>query len=292
MKRLLVVLGLVLPVALVTALPAFAVSNNEMVIGCPGLSRSNANVDPIVAPGQVSAHMHSFFGNRTVTETSTAETLRGAATNCKTPGQTSAYWVPTPVNSSYFRLGVYYSNRFFPNKVAIVPPNAELVIGPNSPAGDGRYSVFYTCSAKRDVVTGAEKSATPMQCPTDRLTVVIRFPNCWDGVAMGPGDDGVPDNAHFAYSSGGSQAEPWKIATGSGTACPLSHPIMLVQTNAHFRLRNPYGVAITEFSSGPAATMHGDFVQSWVTEGFQAFVDKCLNVPQSERAAAGCPGVF
>lgn len=288
MRKLLVSL-VVLATLIVGAVPANAVTNNEVVIGCPGLARTNALVDPIVSPGVPSAHLHSFFGNKTINENSTPSSLRGQATTCKTPGQTSAYWIPTSTQVPYFRAGIYYSNRFFPHKVQIVPPNAELVIGPQpeNRAGDGKYSVFYTCSAKGEVGTGIKKSNTPLRCPTDTNTIVVRFPNCWDG-QLNP--ENVKDNEHFAYSSGPatSATNLWQVATGSTTACPASHPIEIVQTNLHVRSRNAYGVAITQFSNGPAAGMHGDFVQSWVTEDFQRFVDTCLNVSDKSN----CTGVF
>ena len=273
-----------LPLALflvLVAQPAYAVSNNEVVIGCaPSLE---AQVDPIVEPGvNPSDHVHVFAGARTITENSTPSATRDDPTSCKTPGQTSAYWIPK-ANQTFFRLGVYYSNRFFPNRVDIVPPNAELVIGPTRRAGDGRYSVFWTCSGASEVGTGITKSDTPLRCGTDRNTLVVRFPNCWDG-QLEP--EGVIDNAHFAYSSGGPAL--YQIATGSSTACPAGFPHRIVQTNAHFRFRNPSGVAVSSFSSGPTSTAHGDFMQSWNTEAFQRFVDTCLNVADK----SGCTGVF
>ena len=54
------------------------------------------NDDPIVYPGQPGrSHNHTYIGNRDVHAFTTAGSLRGGETTCETPGDASAYWVPT-----------------------------------------------------------------------------------------------------------------------------------------------------------------------------------------------------
>ena len=54
-----------------------------------------AQVDPIVSHGGTASHIHDFFGNTTTNANSTYDTLRAGGTTCSTPGDKSAYWIPT-----------------------------------------------------------------------------------------------------------------------------------------------------------------------------------------------------
>jgi hypothetical protein len=53
-----------------------------------------AQVDPIVAPGRPSGHMHDFFGNRSTGANSTYASMQSGSTNCTLSGDKAGYWVP------------------------------------------------------------------------------------------------------------------------------------------------------------------------------------------------------
>ncbi len=59
-----------------------------------------AQVDPIVAPGRPSGHMHDFFGNRSTGANSTYASMQSGSTNCTLSGDKAGYWVPTLIGSN------------------------------------------------------------------------------------------------------------------------------------------------------------------------------------------------
>src|SRR5262252_10543609 len=67
--------------------------NGEFIIRCP-MTGEVQRVDPILAPADVAAHVHMFFGNDSVTAGSTAAGLRSHATTCQDSKDTAAYWAP------------------------------------------------------------------------------------------------------------------------------------------------------------------------------------------------------
>ena len=250
-RRLLLVLGI-----LVLALPANAATVTK-VIGCK--PSHQASDDPILAHGQPGAfdHLHIFFGAKGTDAFSTPDSLVGTPTTCLQAGDTAAYWVPK-ANLVEFHLGEYWDNRFTPQAVKPVPFGAELVIGNGRTAGDGKASVFWTCS-------NGVKALSPLPCTTDRLTLVVRFPNCWDG-ALEPAAQ--IDNAHFAYSSGG----PTAIQIGTGSTCPASHPVKIAEVAQHIRYRHPANFTGITLSSGGPATAHADFLNAWVPSAQCSFL--------------------
>jgi Domain of unknown function (DUF1996) len=171
-RRLLAVLVLVFVFvgALVVGVPAAHAATPRFQIRC-GTSHVD-QVDPIVAPGLRSAHLHEFFGNRTTGARSTYESMVAGRTTCSAPGDTAGYWVPTLISRSGMvvrarTILLYYRGAPGVTTVAF-PPDLRMVshdsrVGPN---------------------------------PSH---LIIKFPACWDGLHT----DSADHISHMARPTGG-----------------------------------------------------------------------------------------
>lgn len=131
-----------------------------------------ARVDPIVSPGQRSAHMHEFFGNVSTNADSTYRSMiRAGATTCSALGDTAGYWVPTLMTRSgqvvrartillYYRGEVGETTVAFPPDLRIVSPDSRVGANPSH--------------------------------------FIIKFPDCWDGINL----DSADHYSHMAKSRG------------------------------------------------------------------------------------------
>ena len=120
-----------------------------------------AKDDPIVFFGQPFAtHIHDFFGARGVDAYTTPDSIRGGATTCDHPGDTSAYWAPAliapdgtvvqPSNMlAYYQAG--HAVRAFPAGLVMV---ADGFSDPDS---------GFSCDE------GGPFSLTPIDCPAGEL---------------------------------------------------------------------------------------------------------------------------
>src|SRR5438445_11535195 len=110
----------------------------EFIIKC-AYTGTSAQVDPILAPGGTSAHVHDFFGNKTTSASSTYDSLTGVpndstGSSCQDTHDTAAYWVPQlyfngqvwhpagDANTGY-AIRVYYTDF---TGIPVVPPPADL----------------------------------------------------------------------------------------------------------------------------------------------------------------------
>lgn len=252
--------------------------------------------DTIVAPGvNPFGHEHDFLGNRTITEDSTYETLIGQETSCEAdePKDTAVYWVPgLLVNGvrTYPNPGVrvYYTRP--DNGLASPSAKKEFPIDKPFPpdfrmiAGDGGAT---TVSQNRAFVAGrvnwfcypvkhsqGTNSPPPTDCSTSgghRMDIYLTFPSCWVGSAARPGDvistrpgyegqviDSADHKSHVAYPA---------LKTGE---CPSTHPVRLPQVKFQVIYRGYDGT--TSFTSGPWASWHGDFLNSWDQERLEAIL--------------------
>src|SRR4051812_27500650 len=83
---------------ILTTAPAVHAGSGVLQAHCRFSHR--AQVDPIVSPGQMSMHLHDFFGNTTTTDTSTYASMMGQPTSCDVAGDSAGYWAPTLLDSS------------------------------------------------------------------------------------------------------------------------------------------------------------------------------------------------
>ena len=237
-------------------------------------------VDPIVSPGIIpSAHMHDFFGNTGVNENSTADSLLGNATTCRTAGDTAAYWFPQPVVNgvptvSTGSMGEYWNGA---KHGVATPPHGMTYVAGNGHAESAADNphLTWTCGDSSSALGGpAPKDCTNATAGSRDVTAVLVFASCWDGMAAFDTQSGISP-AHFVYPP--------------GTSCPAGYTrIARLVSHTHFLdprtgkiMVNPYnadGSLALAFSSGPYYTFHGDFLNSWDQPTLDALIQGCLDL--------------
>src|SRR5687768_1300622 len=175
--------------------------------------------DPIVFPGQAGkSHLHTFFGNRTTSASSTYESLRAGATTCRTAEDGSGYWVPALFRNGAevkpLSMKVYYrTGRHETEAVKAFPAGFRVVAGDaTATSAQGLRTTFWHCRGLRgpEAGPGFGPTETPLTCPAENpLTLHVLFPECWDGVST----DSPDHQSHTAYGRFGG--------------CPASHPVVL-----------------------------------------------------------------
>ena len=235
--------------------------------------------DPIVFPGQPGkSHLHVFLGNTLTNAHSTASSLQesGASTCRGGIADRSAYWVPAVVDGSGvpqvpLDSDMYYQSGYEidPEDVQPIPPGLRIIAGndPADHASKRSEDVRYECSAD---ATWTPYSSIP-SCPGGAtLTMVIDFPQCWDGVNL----DSPDHRSHMAYPE--------------GFRCPASHPVPLplIAFNIHYAI--PAGSNSRDWrlssdtyeSSRPGGlSLHGDWFYGWEQEVIDQIVRECASKP-------------
>lgn len=273
MKRLAALLVAVLALAD----PAAAAAQNVLTIHCKTISHS-AQVDPIVAYGVVpSAHLHDFVGSDATGAFSTADSLAGTSSSCKTIGDTAAYWFPQPTwNGSptvTTNMGEYWQR---PTNVTVAaPPHGMAFVAGDAHATAPTPHLAWSCGNGAE--TPEPRDCTGTTTGSGDLTADLAFPDCWDGSTAfdNPGGAGIAPS-HFAYRS-------------SGTNCPAGFPRHIAKLEVHVHFRDPTtGGAVIDpfnadgslalgFASGPPSTFHGDLLNGWDQARLVAFIDGCVN---------------
>lgn len=225
---------------------------------CPFSHR--AADDPIVHPGDPGAsHMHDFYGNRSTDSNSSEETLAQRGTTCRPRADRSAYWTPRlkhrgrsvrPRRARFYYVVVNGD----PASVRPLPTGLRIIAG--NPHGEGteRSPRFaWTCTGS----TVLDAARIPRCRKGSRLTLKLRFPDCWDGERL----DSADHQSHMAYGTRG--------------ACPASHPVAVPQLRFEIRYATRGGRRTT-LSSGPTWTTHGDLLNAWEPGDFERRLRDCV----------------
>ena len=273
--------GLAMPAAAQAAFPS--IKGGKFEVTCKPHAIPDQAIDPIVSPGVQSAHIHTFFGNKGITNTSTTSELQtnASGTTCVLPNDTAAYWVPVacngpcvdatgqptelaPVNvippvkifAYYFGIagvavGQYPATlqMIGGNSHATAPPTDKTQIGFHCGNGGSHSSPVrtypYDCTAANGVKG------------TDGVVAVVKFPYC------------LAADGTVAYGD---------AATGSCAAGTTT--LGQVQIHVHYGSgTSGYQTGSTlNFSSGPYYTLHGDWSNGWDQTKLQALVSGCLDI--------------
>lgn len=231
-------------------------------------------VDPIVSPGvKPSAHLHTFFGVRGVTENSTVASLEGSTTSCtrgafagarsmtatEVARSTAGMWEPTmymngvKVTGQY--MADYWSNTGINPKATVhdMPEGLKIVAGDShATSPQPKYIVYWNCGG--DFTAQYPSLATPRNdCPSNHtLQAHVTLPGCWDGKGLG-----VADTAYAPVADPNFQQAPRFLACPAGFPIQMAHVQMILHTGLH---GNMSGLS---FSSGSPATLHADYWQTW-----------------------------
>jgi hypothetical protein len=221
--------------------------------------------DPIVFPGQPGAsHSHDFFGNGTTDAASTFQSMAAGGTTCALPGDTAGYWVPTllrddqPVPIKV--INVYYWG--VRGKTTAFPSDLRLVAGATVGVPPGTR----TSSRKTGwmCVPNGAVFASPPDCGSDLVHMVVTFPSCWNGV-----DTDAPDHhGHLAY--------PVR------NACPAADPVIVPRLVVHvvYDLHDGTGAELSSdmMAGAPAgSTAHADFWNTWDQSSLDHLVATCID---------------
>jgi hypothetical protein len=235
--------------AIMLPAPAGA-SSNVFITQCD--TSHTKQVDPIVAPGTTSAHVHEFFGNETTDANSTYQSMTAGGTTCTLSDDTAGYWVPALIAPDGSMARAQRTNAYYrvvgninPADVAPFPPDLRMV----------SYNYFWHCG---DTGVGTKQ---PQDCGSESLHLSISFPSCWDG----KNTDSADHMSHMAFQS--------------GRGCPASHPIAvprLVLIVRYLTVHDGRGY-YPALSNGMQTPEHGDFWNTWHQDALVSLVHRCIN---------------
>ena len=231
--------------------------------------------DPIVAPGSIGGHLHTFLGNTGTNANSTATSLATTGNSTCAGGtlNRTAYWVPSLIDTTdgtpQKPIGsmIYYKQGYnYIASAAIQPFPAGLRIVAGSSASSGpQDNTGFTCY-KTDGTFATVKSI-PTDCPAGAtLGISVAFPQCWDGVNL----DSPDHKSHMAYP---------------GNGCPASHPVALtgITINVNYKV-GANGTSKWRLSSdnydhslpGGYST-HADWFGGWDRDTLNTWTTRCIN---------------
>ena len=235
--------------------------------------------DPVVFPGQPgAAHLHMFFGNKTVDAFSTYTSLRttGDSTCQGGPINRSAYWAPAAINTSGKVVvpdyaAVYYKGTFGGTpaieSIPHLPAGLRMIAGYDMANPSTATDFAWYCE------NGGAKTQTIPNCPAGvRVGVVVAFPACWNGRDL----DSADHRSHMAYQTYGNNGK---------AVCPASHSVHLPEFTIGFWFTHDGNAKNWYLSSDRMAgmthangtTFHSDWLGAWDPAVLQRWVDSCIN---------------
>lgn len=212
--------------------------------------------DPLVFPNQAGAsHLHTFFGNRSTSASSTAASLSGSPSTCEIGADRSAYWVPTLYDDGVKVLAhhtrVYYlAGNLDHAKVRPLPQGLGVLMKDQSYA-------WWMCAGNG--TSTARTRSVPTCGPGHHLVQILWFPDCWDGRRL----DSPDHMSHMAYSRNGK--------------CASTHPVPVVQLrmNVHYTKSDGGNVKLAPLAN--PSVPHADFVNAWDPATFDRLMAACVS---------------
>lgn len=216
--------------------------------------------DPIVFPGQDGvAHLHRFYGNTLLDETSTTKSLfTSGESSCQgNELNRSAYWIPALLAPAYSadtgerRLDdtgepawtaisavvgnddeaheVFYYSAGIDDLYSIqtIPLGVKMIAGNHmsQPGSEQDTSIarWHCQSWASDESSNPQWSASIPECAApDRVRMDLFFPSCWNGTDL----DSSDHKSHMAY--------PITETASNETQCPESHPVPIIRVSYHY----------------------------------------------------------
>lgn len=289
MMRLLLTVAAAAAIAGATVTPSLAVApsvkGGKFEVTCKPHAIPDQAIDPIVSPGTLSAHLHTFFGAKGITATSTAADLQAstAGTTCVLPQDNAAYWVPVACNGPCVPVeGGDPERGPFTNAIAPVKTFAYYFGVPASQAVEQQLSPSLEFIGGDSHATGpsGSKRIIAFACGNGGSHHSPVRPAPYDCTAANGvrNTDGVVAIVTFPYC-GPAGGVPTNYGDSTGTCVPPDVTYPQVQIHEHFGL-NATGYqtgSMLNFSSGPYWTYHGDWENGWNQAKLQALVTGCLD---------------
>jgi hypothetical protein len=234
--------------------------------------------DPIVYPGQPGkSHLHMFFGNASANADSTYASLRasGDGTCQGGPINRTGYWAPAMLNAEGKVvvpdfLTVYYKGEYEDadgiRAIVTIPVGLRMIAGYNMVTGSPDTHFDWYCE------TNQIKQQTIPHCATgERVGILLRFPECWDGVNL----DSADHRSHLAYIS---------YDTGVA-ACPADHPVHIAEVSlaawwTHDGNSENWSVSsdhMVGMIHANGSTFHSDWFGAWDPEIQNRWFNECIH---------------
>lgn len=203
---------------LLTALAARANADGFFTIGM-GMPVAIERVDPLLAAGQVSNHVHAVVGGNAFQATMDFATTQNST--CSTNpvrDDLSNYWMPAlyfkdpkdgsftrvpevPQHKIYYKFGTGLNQpdpemSEFPSGFRMITGNAMLREDDGSTASDGNQ-LEWQCHGSGGSLKGTAGGFPTgfTECGGGGFAAAIRFPSCWNGQDFNPNDP----HAHMAF---------------------------------------------------------------------------------------------
>ncbi|KAF2087626.1 WSC-domain-containing protein, partial [Saccharata proteae CBS 121410] len=270
-----------------------------------------ARIDPILSPGQVGSHLHSFIGSDALAPTMDfAQTQTASCSQVYVKPDKSSYWQPKlffqdPNNKTFTIVPeshrvLYYQNRASdpetgesdPSIIQEFPEDFRMIAGDamqRAPAETEQLQnvIQWFCHGP-DVQSSGFPNFT--SCP-DGLAASVQFPYCWNG------DDIDINNpsAHVSYPNNSAG----NAAVDSG-ACPSTHPKILPHIFIEFWFDTTSFDGLYTESDSPWVLaqgdptgygMHADFLNGWETGVLENAMKNC-DIGESGRPLSECFDVY
>ncbi|KAL1961909.1 hypothetical protein VTN77DRAFT_942 [Rasamsonia byssochlamydoides] len=264
-----------------------------------------ARIDPLMAPGKVSDHVHVVHGSGNFGETADQASLRQSnCTSCAVTQDKSAYWTP----ALYFKYangtttlveqvgGMLAYYLLYGENVTAFPNNFRMIAGdqfqrnftwpvPDPPKSDWsgaqesqfalqQKAIGFNClnynappepSLHRHFLP--EKSFLDANC-LDGVRFELMFPSCWNGKDV----DSPDHKSHMAY--------PSLVMDGD---CPEGFETRLVSLFYEtiwntYAFKDDDGEFVISNGDPTGFGYHGDFIQGWDPDFLQQAVDTCTSL--------------
>jgi hypothetical protein len=279
----------------------------QVVMFTPGGDDTSVQrIDPILAPGQISQHVHQVFGANGLSPDMSYESLQKS--DCTTVGSAefqgnaadkSVYWHPALYmesndGSGYIRVPtnghkMYYldigtgnmrSPFEFPHGFRMLAGDPFL----RAPASNPSITLW-KCSTGGSYNVG-DKGGFPTGVSTcsdyPYFYNSVEFPHCWNGDDFNPSSP----TAHMAYPEGDVR----------GGSCPSSHPIRL----PHLFMENFFDLDSVSSKVKPNSFVlaqgdntgfgsHADFFNGWQDGGLPTLLSTCPQPQWGNEDAGTCP---
>ncbi|KAL4878235.1 hypothetical protein BJY04DRAFT_221384 [Aspergillus karnatakaensis] len=242
--------------------------------------------DPIVTPGQQSAHTHVITGGTAFQRTMGGQTARKAkGTTCEVAIDRSNYWIPALYHQTgngsasgvrsfemveYESSAIYYLNRACNHTASasgcrkgsypLAPPAGLRVIAGNpmlqtyNNSDFAQRAISHMCLKQNGA--SEETKHLPRQ-PCEKLRSQVFFPSCWDGKNL----DSWDHKSHMAYPEFGDYNKG---------VCPDSHPVAIFSVFMEFLFNTEpfpdYENWVYAMGDRTGYGLHGDFIHGWTDQ--------------------------
>ena len=271
-------------IAPITAAAAPGVKEQRFSVFCT--ASHTAMVDPIVAPGGASSHLHEFFGNRSTAADSTYATMIGRPTSCELTNETAAYWAPAVRNASGARVDVrsdlaYYLASGPTKDQDITPFPRDLRIITD------RFA--WLCLDAQAFPSPPRCNGTSGHTPSPNgIGLRYLFPQCWVGDAS---RFTAAERARLGFvvnaagevidsrpaTSTGLPPHRLHMAFQQGGGCPADYPVVVPRLGVNVRFGTDDGQDASRWTLDMGVAPHADFWNTWDQQSLVTLIDRCID---------------